>query len=94
MAQEVNLRKDEYLSIMERLENMHTDHLEIISSLISEMKMLVTSQDIFCVEKTSVKIVDMLEVISYEIVPLMEQAFRDSEAGVSNMIAGIMEIDH
>lgn len=94
MAQEVNLRKDEYLAIEEKLGKMHTDHLEIVSSLIAEMKMMVTSQDIFWVEKTSVKIVDMLETISYEIMPLLEQAFRDSEVGISKMAEGIMEIDH
>lgn len=93
MAQEVNLRKDEYLSVEEKLRKLHTDYLEILSSLIEEMKMMVTSQDIFCVEKTSVKVVDMLELVSYGIVPLLEQAFKDSEAGVSNMISGIMGID-
>lgn len=93
MAQTVNLRKAEYLNIKENLEQMHEDQLMLISEFAEEIKMLVTSQDIFCVNKTSAKIVDMADAVLYDIVPLLEQAFRDSEAGVSNMITRTMEID-
>lgn len=93
MAQTVNLREAEYLNIKEGLEKMHKDQLRTVSDFIAEIKMLVTSQDIFWANKTSVKIVDMLDVISNDIVPLLEQAFLDSEAGVSNMVIRTMEID-
>lgn len=93
MAQTVNLREAEYLNIKEKLEKMHEDQLMLISEFAEEIKMLVTSQDIFCVNKTSAKIVDMMDAVLYDIVPLLEQAFRDSEAGVSNMITRTMEID-
>mgnify|MGYP001084442366 CR=1 FL=1 len=93
MAQKVNLREAEYLYIKEELEKMHADQLTHISAFIEEIKTLVTSQDIFCVNKTSVKIADMLDVILNDIVPLLEQAFLDSEAGVSNMVTKTMEID-
>lgn len=93
MAQTVNLREAEYLNIKEKLEKMHEDQLMLISEFAEEIKMLVTSQDIFCVNKTSAKIVDMIDAVLYDIVPLLEQAFRDSEAGVSNMITRTMEID-
>lgn len=93
MAQTVNLREAEYLNIKEKLEKMHEDQLTLASEFIEEIRMMVTSQDIFCVNKTSVKIVDMLDVIANDIVPLLGQAFLDSEAGVSNMITRTMEID-
>lgn len=93
MAQTVNLREEEYLNIKEKLEKMHEDQLKLIAEFVKEMKTLVTSRDIFYAKETSVKIEGMLEVISNDIVPLLEQAFRDSEAGVSNMITRTMEID-
>lgn len=93
MAQTVNLRESEYLTIKEELEKMHEDQLQTVSEFLEEIKMLVTSQDIFCVNKTSVKMVDILDVISRDIISLLEQAFLDSEAGVSNMITRTMETD-
>ena len=83
MAQTVNLREAEYQTIVTELSQMH----------IAEMKMMVTSQEIFWANKTSAKMVDMLDVLSNDIMTLVEQAFQDSEAGVANMIASTVTTD-
>lgn len=93
MAQIINLRESEYQIIVSELSQMHSAQLANVRNFIEEMKMMVTSQDIFLVNKTSAKMVDMLEVLSYEIVPVLEQAFQDCEAGVANMIESTMTID-
>ncbi len=93
MAQIINLRESEYQIIVSELSQMHSAQLTNVRSFIEEMKMMVTSQDIFWVNKTSAKMVDMLEVLSYEIVPVLEQAFQDCEVGVANMIESTMTID-
>lgn len=93
MAQMVNLRENEYQVIVSTLSEMHSSQLSTVKEFIEEMKMMVTSQDIFYVNRTSSKMVDMLEILSYEIVPVLERAFQDSEAGVANMIESTMTID-
>lgn len=94
MAQVINLRADEYQTIMSELEKMHTDHLRNVEDIISRMRALVTSDDAFSANLTSRKMEDMLDTLSGEIMPLLEQAFRDSEAGVTNMIMSIMVTDN
>ena len=93
MAQTVNLREAEYQTIVTELSQMHTDQLRNVEDFIAEMKMMVTSQEIFWANKTSAKMVDMLDVLSNDIMTLVEQAFQDSEARVANMIASTVTTD-
>lgn len=93
MAQIVNLRESEYQIIVSELSQMHSNQLTSVKEFIEEMKMMVTSQEIFYVNRTSTKMVDMLEILSYEIVPVLERAFQDSEVGVANMIESTITID-
>lgn len=93
MAQLINLRENEYQTIVSELEKMHTDQLESVVSIITEMKMLVSSDDVFSANLTSQKMVGMLNMLSSEVMTLLQQAFQDSETGVANMIESMMTTD-
>lgn len=93
MAQVINLRENEYQTIKTELEKMHTDQLQSVAGIISEMKALVTSGDTFSADMTSKKIEDMLNMLSNDVIMLLEQAFQDSEAGIANMIKSTIVTD-
>lgn len=93
MAEIINLREEEYETIVSELSKMHTDQLQSVSSVIAEIRKLVTSEDIFSANLTSKKITDMLDVLSDDVMTLLQQAFQDSEAGVANMITSTMITD-
>lgn len=93
MAQIINLRENEYQTIMSELSKMHADQLRNVTEVITEMKTLVTSEDVFSADLTSKKVEDMLDTLSSEIMTLLEQAFQDSEAGVANMIKSAVVTD-
>lgn len=93
MAQIINLRENEYQTIVSELEKMHTNHLQNVAGIIKEMKMLVSSDDIFSANLTSKKMEDMLDALANDIMPLLQKAFQDSEAGVANMITTTMVTD-
>jgi len=93
MAQVINLRENEYQTIKTELEKMHTDQLQSVAGIISEMKALVTSGDTFSADMTSKKIEDMLDMLSNDVIMLLEQAFQDSEAGIANMIKSAIVTD-
>lgn len=93
MAQIINLRENEYRTIMSELSKMHADQLQNVTDIITEMKTLVTSDDVFSADLTSKKVEDMLDTLSSEIMTLLEQAFQDSEAGVANMIKSAVVTD-
>lgn len=93
MAQVINLREDEYQTIVSELAKMHTNQLQSVTNIIAEMKELVTSKDAFSADLTSKKVEDMLDVLSSDVMTLLEQAFQDSEAGMANMIKSITVTD-
>lgn len=93
MAQNINLREDEYRNIVTELAKMHTDQLQNIETIINEMQTLVTSEDAFSTDLTSKKMVDMLDTLSDDVMTLLKQAFQDSEAGVANMITTTVTTD-
>lgn len=93
MAQIINLRESEYQTIVSEMIRMHEEHILNVDSIITEMKTLVTSKDIFSTDLTSKKMVDILDVLSNDVMTLLKQAFRDSEAGVENMIESTMTTD-
>ncbi len=93
MAQIINLRENEYRTIATELAKMHTDQMQNVSAIIAEMKTLVSSEDVFSANLTSQKMIEMLDMLSNDVMTLLQQAFRDSEAGVANMIASAMITD-
>lgn len=93
MAQVINLRENEYQTIVTELGKMHIAQLQNVETIINEMKTLVTSEDAFSANLTSKKMVDMLDMLSEDIMPLLKQAFQDSEAGVANMITSTITTD-
>lgn len=93
MASIINMRENEYQAIASELAKMHAEQLESINAVISEMRELVTSEDAFYAEQTTEKMLDMLDAFSSEIISLLKQVFRDSEAGTSNMIESMMITD-
>lgn len=93
MAQIINLRENEYQTIVSELAKMHTNQLQNVADVIAEMKTLVTSDDVFSANLTSKKIEDMLDTLLSDIMILLEQAFQDSETGVANMIKSVMATD-
>lgn len=93
MAQIINLRENEYQTIVTELAKMHTDQLQNVADVITQMKTLVTSEDAFSANMTSQKMTDMLDLLSNDVVALLQQAFQDSEAGVANMITSAMVTD-
>lgn len=93
MAQLVNLRESEYQTIVSELGKMHENQLQNVEAVINEMKTLVTSEDAFSANLTSKKMVDMLDMLSNDVMTLLKQAFQDSEAGVANMITTTMTTD-
>lgn len=93
MAQIINLRENEYQTIVSELGKMHTDQLQNVENIINEMKTLVTSEDAFSANLTSKKMEDMLDTLSNDVMTLLKQAFQDSEAGIANMITTIMTTD-
>lgn len=86
MAQIINLRENEYQTIASELAKMHTEQLQSVNAVIDAMRKLVTSVDAFSADLTSKKLEDMLDMLSADVIALLEQAFQDSEAGVANMI--------
>lgn len=93
MAQIINLRESEYQTIVSELGKMHTNQLQSVADVITEMKALVTSDDIFSANLTSKKVEDMLDTLASDVMMLLEQAFQDSEAGVANMIKSTVVTD-
>ena len=93
MAQIINLRENEYQTIVSELGKLHTNQLQNVENIINEMKTLVTSEDAFSANLTSKKMVDMLDMLSNDVMTLLKQAFQDSEAGVTNMIMITMTTD-
>ncbi len=93
MAQVINLRENEYQTIVSELGKMHADQLQNVESIINEMKTLVNSEDAFSANLTSKKMEDMLDMLSDDVMTLLKQAFQDSEAGVANMITSTMITD-
>ncbi len=93
MAQVINLRENEYQTIVSELGKMHADQLQNVESIINEMKTLVNSEDVFSANLTSKKMEDMLDMLSDDVMTLLKQAFQDSEAGVANMITSTMITD-
>lgn len=93
MAQIINLRENEYQTIVSELAKMHTNQLQSVNAVIADMKTLVTSDDAFSANLTSKKMEDMLDTVSADIMTLLEQVFQDSEAGVANMIESTMKTD-
>lgn len=93
MAQVINLREDEYQTIAAELSAIHAGQLQSVTDIIAQMKTLVTSNDTFSADLTSKKIEDMLDMLSGNVMTLLEQAFEDSETGVASMIKSIMAAD-
>lgn len=93
MAARINLRENEYQTIMSEMEKMHREQLEQVTAVMNQMKTLVTSEDGFRANLTSQKMVDMLDTVSGEVISLLRQVFRDSEAGVANMITSMVATD-
>lgn len=93
MAQVINLRENEYQTIVSELGKMHADQLQNVESIINEMKTLVNNEDAFSANLTSKKMEDMLDMLSDDVMTLLKQAFQDSEAGVANMITSTMITD-
>lgn len=93
MAEIVNLRENEYQVIVSELSKMHTEQMQNIKEIVSELQKLVTSNDSFTANHTSKKILDILDVLSDDILALLQQSFQDSEAGVANMILSMTTTD-
>lgn len=93
MAQVINLRENEYQTIVSELSKMHANQLQSVADIITDLKTIVTSDDIFTANLTSKKVEDMLDMLSSNIMMLLEQAFQDSEAGVANMIKSVTATD-
>ncbi|MBD5495762.1 MAG: hypothetical protein HDR12_15715 [Lachnospiraceae bacterium] len=93
MAQLINLRETEYQTIVTELSKMHTDQLQCVEDVITKLRNIVTSDDIFSANQTSKKMEDMLDMVTSDIKALLEQVFNDSEAGVANMISSITTTD-
>lgn len=93
MAQIINLRENEYQTIVSELEKMHENQLKNVADIIMEMKMLVASDDIFSANLTSQKMVSMLDTISDDVMMLLMQVFLDSEAGIFSMITSTIDAD-
>ncbi len=93
MAQLINLRMAEYELIQNKLSDMHTLQIENIRQVIGELKNLVSDENLFFANETSEKVLVLLEVLSTEVIPLLEQAFEDSELGVVRMVEKTIETD-
>lgn len=93
MAGNVNLREQEYNVVMSELQKFHTDQIDAVSDILQQLKNLATSADGLWADKTSAKISDVADAISADVLALLEQAFGDSEAGMSNMVTAIMATD-
>lgn len=93
MAEIINLRENEYQTIITELSNMHTNQLQNVATVITKLRNLVTSSEAFSTDLTSKKITDMLDALSNDAISLLQQAFQDSEAGVANMITSTVATD-
>ncbi len=93
MAENINLREQEYQTIVSELSTMHTTQLQNVADVIATMKILASDKSVFSANLTSQKIIDMLDTLSNEVMTLLEQAFTDSEAGVANMITSTVATD-
>lgn len=93
MAQVINLREDEYQTILSELAKIQTNQLQSVANIITEMKDLVTSEDVFSANLTSKKVEDMLDMLSSDIMALLEQVFHDSGVGLCNMIKNTIVTD-
>ena len=93
MAQVINLREDEYQTLVEQLVKMHANQLQNVTDVINEMRALVTSDEVFSANMTSKKIEDMLDMLSSDVITLLEQVFHDCEIGIGNMIKNTLSTD-
>lgn len=93
MADKINLRVEEYGAIQSELSRMHTAQLQNVEDVVVKIREFVTGEGAFNTDYTSVKIADMLEVVSNDVMNLLEQVFQESEIGVANMIAATVTTD-
>lgn len=93
MAEIINLRESEYKIIKEELADMHEKQLQNINAVMARLRLQVSNPLIFSTDLTSKKIIDILDMISNNVIYPLQQAFQDSEAGVANMITSIMLTD-
>lgn len=93
MAENVNLREQEYNEVTSELQKFHTEQIEAITDILGKLKTLATSADGLSADKTSAKISDVAETVTSDVLALMGRAFDDSEAGVSDMITAILATD-
>lgn len=93
MAQIVNLRQTEYKDITTELSKMHIEQLMCIEDVISKLRIIANNKSFFSASQTSKKMVDMLDVITSDVISLLKQIFNDSDKGINNMINSIMTTD-
>ncbi len=93
MAENINLREQEYNTVLSDLEQFHTTQLEAITDILEKLRSLATSQHGLYAEKTSEKISDVVDCITEDVMGLLEQAFGDSESGICDMITTTMAVD-
>lgn len=93
MAEKINLREKEYQAVIAEMQKMHQEQINAITTVINQMRTLVTREDCFSANLTSKKMMEMLDTISGNIVKPMQQAFQNSETAMTNMITNVIETD-
>lgn len=93
MADNVNLRKDEYNKIAEDLEIHHKETLACVEGMTARLRELLTAGDGFYMRETNEVLLQVLDLIDHNLLQHMKQIFETTELSVEAMIDTVTHTD-
>lgn len=90
---EVNLREKEYNQIQQKLKDYHSSEMADIKKAVKDIRQVLEDGSSFHLEQTTKNLLSVMDIIEGDILPLVEDAFRDSEQSVDTMITSCHHID-
>lgn len=90
---EVNLREDEYNKLQKKIADYHKEEIADIKAVIKDIRQLLDNGEYFNLEQTTANLLLLLSIMEEEILPLVENAFQDTEQYVDTIITSFNNID-
>ncbi len=93
MAEHINVEKDEYDLVVEKLLAVHQKELEEISSLTKMVTDMVKKDGDYYTPMTSEYVKEVIEMMDAYVMPVIEQKFLLTEQEINTYIDAINNID-